>query len=98
MSNIVLHRITPRAVRSANGEVHPAIVEGCLRTFIDQRAPEISWEAPTRAEWRRLALIITKQVALHVAGYCDKEEFARDGRQFAWNVFESLRPTTRRSH
>jgi hypothetical protein len=47
-------------------------------------------EPPTSDEWRRAALAIAKQIALHIAGYRDREEFARDGCRLAWDVFEMI--------
>ena len=41
---------------------------------------------PTKDEWRRATLVIAKQIALHIAGYRDHEEFARDGGTFAWDI------------
>jgi hypothetical protein len=47
-------------------------------------------EPPTSDESRRAALAIAKQVALHIAGYRDHEEFAHDGCRFAWDAFEMI--------
>ena len=98
MNNAVLRRIAPPAMSSANREPHPAVVEACLTTFSDGQIPEIPWEGPTADEWRRAGLAIAKQVALHIAGYRDRDEFTRDGGLFAWNVFETPHLATRRDH
>ena len=98
MTNAVLRRITPPAMSSADREPHPAVVEACLTTFSDGQIPEIPWEEPTADEWRRAALAIAKQVALHIAGYREYDEFTREGCQFAWNVFETSHLATRRDH
>ncbi len=90
MSNVILRQIAPPAVWSANGLPHPAVVQACLTTSRDERIPEIPWEEPTSDEWRRAAVAIAKQVALHIAGYRDGEELARDGCRFAWDVFEMI--------
>lgn len=89
MSNVVLHQIAA---------THPAIVQARLTSCTDNETPEIIWEAPTEKEWRRAALAIAKRVALHVAGYRDNDEFARDGCQFAWNVFEAFHRKNGRGH
>ena len=98
MNNITLRRIAPPTEWSANQQMHPAVVHACLTAIRDERILEIAWEEPTADEWRRAALAIAKQVALHVAGYRDHDEFARDGCQFAWDVFETLHLPTRRVH
>jgi hypothetical protein len=98
MNSGTLRRIAPLAKSSANQQIHPAIVRGCLATSSDERTPEIPWEAPTAGEWRRAALVIAKQVAIHVAGYHHSDEFTRDGCQFAWDVFDMHHLTTRRDH
>ena len=98
MNSGTLRRIAPPAKWSANQQLHPAIVRGCLTALSDERIPEIPWEAPTAGEWRRAALAIAKQVAIHVAGYHDSDEFTRDGCQFAWDVFDTLHLKTRRDH
>jgi hypothetical protein len=98
MSNMALRRIARPARRSVNGQTHPAVVAGCLTTFSDEQTPEIPWEAPTSEDWRRAALVIAKQVALHIAGYRDHAEFARDRCQFAWDIFETIQVTGRRGH
>jgi hypothetical protein len=54
-------------------------------------------EPPTSDEWWRAALAIAKQVALHIAGYRDHEEFARDGCRFAWDAFEMIHFSSARS-
>jgi hypothetical protein len=98
MSNVVLRRIAPPAMSTASGQIHPAVIEACLTNFSDERTAEIPWEPPTADEWRRAALTIAKQVALHIAGYRDHDEFTRDGCLFAWNVFETPHLATRRDH
>ena len=98
MNNVTLRRIAPPIEWSANQQMHPAVVQACLTTFRDERIPEIPWEEPTAGEWRRAALAIAKQVAIHVAGYHDSDEFTRDGCRFAWDVFDTLHLTTRRDH
>jgi len=98
MSNVVLRRIAPPVSGSESEQFHPTIVEACLTAINGERTSETAWEAPTRDEWRRAALIIAKQVALHIAGYRDHEEFARDGCRFAWDVYEILQVTGRRGH
>ena len=55
-------------------------------------------EAPTDCEWRRAVWVIAKQVTMHIAGYRDDDEFARDGCRFAWDVFETLHLPMRRDH
>jgi len=90
MSNVILRQIAPPAVWSANGQPHPAVVQACLTTSRDEWIPEIPWAEPTADEWRRTAVAIAKQVALHIAGYRDHEEFARDGCRFAWDAFEMI--------
>ena len=35
---------------------------------------------------------------MHIAGYRDDDEFARDGCRFAWDVFETLHLPMRRDH
>jgi hypothetical protein len=98
MNNVTLHRIAPPIEWSANQQMHPTVVQACLTTFRDERIPEIPWEEPTADEWRRAAVAIAKQVALHIAGYRDYDEFTREGCQFAWNVFETSHLATRRDH
>jgi hypothetical protein len=98
MSNTALRRIARPTKWSANGQIHPAIIEGCLTTFSDQQTAKTPWEAPTNDEWRRAALVIAKQVALHIAGYRDHDEFERDGGQFVWDVFEMFPVTTHGGH
>jgi hypothetical protein len=78
--------------------MHPAVVQACLTTFDHERITEIPWEAPTADEWRRATLVIVKQVALHIAGYRDHDEFTRDGCRFAWDVLDMPHLTTRRDH
>lgn len=95
MSNVILHRIAP-PVWSASGETHPLVVEACLTTLSDGGASEFPWEAPTEAEWRRVALVVAKQFTLRVAGYCDHDEFVRDDCQSAWDIFETVHLTVRR--
>ncbi len=89
MSHLVLHRIAA---------THPAIVQACLTSCTDNETADVLWEAPTENEWRRAALAIAKQVAFRVAGYRDEDEFARDGCQFAWDVFEAFQRTSCRGH
>ena len=98
MNNVTLRRIAPPTEWSANQQMHPAVVQACLTTLRDERIPEIPWEEPTADEWRRAALAIAKQVALHIAGYREHDEFTRDGCLFAWNVFETPHLATRRDH
>jgi hypothetical protein len=98
MNNVTLRRIARPTEWSANQPMHPAVVQACLTTSRDERIPEIAWEEPTADEWRRGALAIAKQVALHIAGYRDHDEFTREGCLFAWNVFETPRPATRCDH
>jgi hypothetical protein len=98
MNNVTLRRIAPPIEWSANQQMHPAVVQACLTTFRDERIPEIPWEEPTADEWRRPAVAIAKQVAPHIAGYRDQDEFTREGCQFAWNVFETSHLATRRDH
>ena len=98
MNNVTLRRIAPPTEWSANQQMHPAVVQACLTTFRDEQIPEIRWEEPTADEWRRAALAIAKQVALHIAGYRDHDEFTREGCLFAWNVFETPHLGTRRNH
>jgi len=44
-------------------------------------------------------LVITKQVALQIAGYRDHDEFASDGCRFAWDVFGKIYASdARRDH
>jgi hypothetical protein len=90
MSNVILRQIAPPAVWNANGQPHPAVVRACLEASGDEPNREIPLEPPSSDEWRRAALAIAKQVALHIAGYRDHEEFARDGRRFAWDAFEMI--------
>ena len=54
------------------------------------RIEEIPLEPLNSDKSRRAALAIAKQVALHIAGYRDHEEFARDGCRFAWDAFEMI--------
>jgi hypothetical protein len=96
MSDVILRQIAPPAMGNANTHPHPAVVQACLGASGDQPAREIPWEPPTSDEWRRAALSIAKQVALHIAGYRDHDEFTRDGCLFAWNVFETPHLATRR--
>ena len=98
MNNVTLRRIAPPTEWSANQQMHPAVVQACLTTSRDERIPEIPWEEPTADEWRRSAVAIAKQVAIHIAGYRDQDEFTREGCLFAWNVFETPHLGTRRSH
>jgi hypothetical protein len=98
MNNVAPRRIAPPTEWSANQQMHPAVVQACLTTFRDGQIPEIPWEEPTADEWRRAALAIAKQVALHIAGYRDDDEFTREGCLFAWNVFETPHLATRRDH
>jgi len=98
MNNVTLRRIAPPIEWSANQQMHPAVVQACLTTSRDERIPEIPWEEPTADEWRRAAVAIAKQVALHIAGYRDHDEFTREGCLFAWNVFETPHLATRRDH
>jgi hypothetical protein len=99
MSNVVLRRIAPPAMSTASGQIHPAVIEACLTNFSDERTAEIPWEPPTVDEWRRAAVAIAKQVALHIAGYRDHDEFARDGSRFAWDVFDTIHfSSARRDH
>jgi hypothetical protein len=98
MNNVTLRRIAPPTEWSANQQMPPAVVQACLTIFRDERIPEIPWEEPTVDEWRRAAIAIAKQVALHIAGYRDHDEFTRDGCLFAWNVFETPHLATRRDH
>jgi hypothetical protein len=98
MNNVTLHRISRPIEWSANQRMHPAVVRACLTTFRDEPIPEIPWEEPTADEWRRSAVAIAKQVAIHIAGYRDQDEFRREGCLFAWNVFETPHLGTRRNH
>ena len=99
MSNVVLRRIAPPAMSTASGQIHPAVIEACLTNFSDERTAETPWEPPTRDEWGRAALAIAKQVALHIAGYRDHDERARDGCRFAWDVFNTIHfSSARRDH
>ena len=98
MNSGTLRRIAPPAKWGANQQIHPAVVRGCLTTLSGERITEIPWEAPTAGEWRQAALAIAKQVALHIAGYRDHDEFTREGCLFAWNVFETPHLATRRDH
>ena len=98
MNNVTLRRIAPPTEWTANQQMHPAVVQACLTTFRDEQIPEIPWEEPTVDEWRRAAIAIAKQVALHIAGYHDQDEFTREGCLFAWNVFDTPHLATRRDH
>jgi hypothetical protein len=43
--------------------------------------------------------MIAEQLLLRMAGYTDKEEFAKDGCRFVWDRFQSLgEAATRRGH
>jgi hypothetical protein len=95
---LVLRRIAPPVSGRESEQFHPTIVEACLTAINDERTSEIAWEAPTRDEWRRAALIVAKQVALHIAGYRDHEEFERDGGEFVWDVFEMFPVTAHGGH
>ena len=97
MNNVTLRRIAPPTEWSANQSMRSAVVQACLTTFRAERIPTL-WEEPTADEWRRAAVAIAKQVALHIAGYRDYDEFTREGCQFAWNVFETSHLATRRDH
>jgi len=98
MNNVTLHRISSPIEWGANQQMHPSVVQACLTTFRDEPIPEIPWEEPTADEWRRSAVAIAKQVAIHIAGYRDQDEFTREGCLFAWNVFETPHLGTRRNH
>ena len=97
MSDAIHLRIAPPAKWSVKEQTHPAVVQACLVTSNGERT-EIIWEAPTDCEWRRAVWVIAKQVTMHIAGYRDDDEFARDGCRFAWDVFETLHLPTRRDH
>jgi hypothetical protein len=57
----------------------------------DERTLKKNWEEPTPEEWRSALRIIAKQVLMHIAGYVDDDEFAREGCQFALDCFEKRR-------
>ena len=90
MGNVIVRQIAPAATWSHRGQAHPALVEACIATFNDEPAREIPWAPPTKEEWRRATLVIAKQIAVHIAGYRDHEEFARDGGMFAWDILDTV--------
>jgi hypothetical protein len=56
-------------------------------------------DGPSAEEWRRGMAMIAEQLLLRMAGYTDREEFAKDGCRFVWDRFQSLgEAATRRGH
>jgi hypothetical protein len=56
----------------------------------DGQGAEFLDDAPTADEWRRAVGMIAEQVLLRIAGYTNKEEFAKDGCRFLWHRFQSV--------
>jgi len=83
MSNGLCSRFPPPVGWSENRQTHPAIAQAIFAVSSEERAPEIIWEMPTWAEWRRISEL--------VAEYVDDGDFAFDSGRFAWGPFETLR-------
>ncbi len=73
------------------------VVQSIIALPDDERTLEKIWEEPTPDEWRSALRIIAKKTLMHIAGYVDDDEFAREGCQFALDSFEKhrLAPTPR---
>jgi hypothetical protein len=92
------HAVAPESkCRGLSRFTHPAVVQTIIALPSDERTLEKIWEEPSPDEWRLALSIIAEQVLMHIAGYVDDDEFARDGCQFALDRFEKRRlaPTPR---
>jgi hypothetical protein len=73
---------------SSPAERSSAIFRGAA--FDDGQTAKFLDDAPSADEWRRALAIIAEQVLLRMAGYTDKEEFAKEGCRFLWDRFRSV--------
>ena len=78
--------------------MHPAVVQACF-TILGMSGYQKSHgrSRPSTSGGGRQSPLL-EQVALHIAGYRDHDEFTRDGCLFAWNVFETPHLATHRDH
>jgi hypothetical protein len=86
------HAVAPeRKCRGLSPFTDAVVVQSIIALPDDERTPEKIWEEPTPDEWRSALRIIAKQALMHIAGYVDDDEFAREGCQFALDSFEKRR-------
>lgn len=90
MSNMVQPRIAPIVRWSKGQDTHRSLTLPYFMAPDGKRAPNVIWTPPTEDEWRLAIRILAKQMVMHVSGYLDEDEFARDGCRFAWDAVETF--------
>ena len=83
MNNAICSTIIPPAIWGLSRHTHPAVVQAIFALSSDDRPPVIIWDAPTAAEWRKVAEL--------VAEYVNDGDFTLDQGLFAWGPLGTLR-------